>query len=303
MKSQNASKQPENWAEWVRSIRIRSALAEKLPDLSTLFALLPVQKDVPLFGIPVSGTPTIHDPLQFLVPERPEKSALLLIRILAGSAELKAGSASLTLRGGTCILLSLSSPVSIKLRLVPCTFSLCILQGDLLPYYLPQLSLGIPQTVTPEKSFCFDRLAPLLVRDTADPCTALRIHQGVTDLLTLCLAAKNQEPVPKADTWLLSVNAYIHTQYMQPFSLEQAERQTGISRYRICRTYRETYGRPPLQDLNHVRIEEAKKRLLTTDLSVQEISSAVGMENVNHFIELFKRQTGMTPRAFRKHPS
>lgn len=40
--------------------------------------------------------------------------------------------------------------------------------------------------------------------------------------------------------------------------------------------------------------------LLTSDLQVQEVSSMSGFENVNHFIHLFTRETGMTPGQFRR---
>ena len=46
-------------------------------------------------------------------------------------------------------------------------------------------------------------------------------------------------------------------------------------------------------------IEKAKEMLLNTDLTVHEISSKTGFENVNHFINLFKRNTGLTPNVFR----
>lgn len=40
--------------------------------------------------------------------------------------------------------------------------------------------------------------------------------------------------------------------------------------------------------------------LLTTDWTIHEISSKVGYDNVNHFINLFKKNTGLTPGAFRQ---
>ena len=51
---------------------------------------------------------------------------------------------------------------------------------------------------------------------------------------------------------------------------------------------------------NHKRIEEAKKLLLTTNDTIHEIGSKVGIHNTNHFINLFKRETGATPLAFKQ---
>ena len=36
------------------------------------------------------------------------------------------------------------------------------------------------------------------------------------------------------------------------------------------------------------------------DLQVQEVGARCGFENVNHFINLFRKNTGMTPGVFRK---
>ena len=52
--------------------------------------------------------------------------------------------------------------------------------------------------------------------------------------------------------------------------------------------------------LNHQRILAAKRLLLTTDMSVHEVGSQVGIENTNHFINLFKKETGATPLSFKQ---
>ena len=47
------------------------------------------------------------------------------------------------------------------------------------------------------------------------------------------------------------------------------------------------------------RIDKAKRLLLTTQMSIQDISEQVGFSNVNIFIRSFKNAMGMTPTAFR----
>lgn len=69
---------------------------------------------------------------------------------------------------------------------------------------------------------------------------------------------------------------------------------------RICREFSKYYGVSPIQYLNHRRMEAAKKLLLTTDETIHEIGSMVGIHNTNHFINLFKRETGATPLVFKQ---
>jgi AraC-like DNA-binding protein len=296
MTSQNMEKTA---ARWVRDVSAQGAIPQHVLSQGALFRPLPAPEGAGaalLLRAAAAGTPTIPDLLRLSLPAFSWERALLVVRVFAGSITCRAGGASASLREGELLLFFPASPVQLQLRLVPCTFSLILVCGEVLSAYEPLLPLGTPLPLTPERAFFLDALSPLLAGDHA---SFLQVHRSLTDLLTTCLP-EQEESAPPGAGWLLAVHEAIHVRYFQSFSLEQAEQQTGISRYRICRDYKKAYGRPPLQDLLCVRITEAQKKLLTTDLSVQEISSAVGIDNVNHFIELFKKQTGTTPRAFRQ---
>lgn len=90
-------------------------------------------------------------------------------------------------------------------------------------------------------------------------------------------------------SYLLSIKNQMDTGYAEPLSLDDLETTYRISRYRICREFSLHYGESPMHYLNSRRIDAAKKLLLTTDLSVHEVGSQVGIENTNHFINLFKK--------------
>jgi YesN/AraC family two-component response regulator len=53
--------------------------------------------------------------------------------------------------------------------------------------------------------------------------------------------------------------------------------------------------------VQEVRIDKAKKLLLSTDKTVNEISINVGYENSSFFTRLFKKNTGLTPAKWRKN--
>ena len=44
----------------------------------------------------------------------------------------------------------------------------------------------------------------------------------------------------------------------------------------------------------------AKERLKYSDMPVSEVAARVGIDNVSHFINLFKDRAGDTPLAYRK---
>ena len=48
------------------------------------------------------------------------------------------------------------------------------------------------------------------------------------------------------------------------------------------------------------RITEAKKLLITTDLSISEIAEQVGYINVNNFVKIFRDREHTTPLQYRR---
>jgi len=58
--------------------------------------------------------------------------------------------------------------------------------------------------------------------------------------------------------------------------------------------------RTPLEVIHHRLALEARRMLLFTDSSVQEIAFAVGFEDAAHFSKFFKQQAGMAPVEFRR---
>lgn len=126
----------------------------------------------------------------------------------------------------------------------------------------------------------------------------------IMDILLELIMEKNRlletdSPIPD---YLVEIKREFDGNYQNDFSLDALEAQTHISKYRICREFDTYFGASPIQYLNHRRIDAAKEALLYTDKRINEIGRMIGIENTNHFIRLFKQQTGVTPLVFRKHP-
>ncbi|WP_167957913.1 AraC family transcriptional regulator [Anaerosporobacter faecicola] len=52
--------------------------------------------------------------------------------------------------------------------------------------------------------------------------------------------------------------------------------------------------------LNHIRLNEAEKLLMTTDLNITEISNQVGFNTTSYFIKLFKESKATSPKQYQK---
>jgi AraC-like DNA-binding protein len=73
-----------------------------------------------------------------------------------------------------------------------------------------------------------------------------------------------------------------------------------INAYHLAHTFKEDTGMAPIQYLVHCRIEESKKLLTYSDLSISEIAMKVGYPNANYFNLLFKKMAGVPPGVYRK---
>jgi AraC-like DNA-binding protein len=56
----------------------------------------------------------------------------------------------------------------------------------------------------------------------------------------------------------------------------------------------------PIAYLNRYRITQAKRLLRETDQSITEIALTVGFSDSSYFSRVFRRETGLSPDAFRR---
>ena len=82
--------------------------------------------------------------------------------------------------------------------------------------------------------------------------------------------------------------------------VEEVVRRSGLAERTFKRRFTEATGFAPINYVQRLRIEDAKRRLERTDAPADEISWKVGYEDAAFFRRLFKRVTGMTPGAYRR---
>ena len=116
--------------------------------------------------------------------------------------------------------------------------------------------------------------------------------------LTVEFLKKDQE-FRKIPSYIEKIHDLFEEHYEENYSLDDLEARFSISKYRICREFGEYYGITPLQYLNQRRIRIACHLLETTSLRIHEVGSAVGIDNTNHFISLFKKYESCTPLEYK----
>lgn len=99
----------------------------------------------------------------------------------------------------------------------------------------------------------------------------------------------------------MKIKGYLDENYTRDISLRDIAGTLYISQDYISHIFKSEIGKSPIRYLITRRIGEAKKLLLTTDKTIHEIAAAVGYDNPNYFMILFKKVTGTSPGVFRKN--
>ena len=93
--------------------------------------------------------------------------------------------------------------------------------------------------------------------------------------------------------------AYLEEHYKEDIDYEEAAENIGISYSYMRRVVKEGGDISMVDYVNRLRIREAKKLLLTTDLKIPDIAGMVGYHNVQSLNRFFKKYEGTTPNGVR----
>jgi transcriptional regulator GlxA family with amidase domain len=105
---------------------------------------------------------------------------------------------------------------------------------------------------------------------------------------------------PHADSVVRTCEQWLAEHYLEADTIKHVVDLCGIPERTLKRRFKAATGNTLIEQLQHLRIEEAKRLLETGELPVDEISTAVSYEDPSFFRRLFKRCTGLTPSQYRR---
>lgn len=107
---------------------------------------------------------------------------------------------------------------------------------------------------------------------------------------------------PLTDRRLVRVMEYMSAHVGEALTLDALAGQAGVSKYHFCRLFRAATGTTPHAALRELRLLEARRLLLSSDLHVKEITVKCGFAQPGHFGTAFRRRFGRSPTAVRARP-
>lgn len=94
--------------------------------------------------------------------------------------------------------------------------------------------------------------------------------------------------------------AYLKSNVKNKIALSDICEHFNYSRSFICKIFKEQMGVSLITYFNRLKIEEAKRLLSESELSVSEISELLGFSEAKYFGNVFKNGEGITPLEYRK---
>jgi len=119
----------------------------------------------------------------------------------------------------------------------------------------------------------------------------------LTDLVLHILGRSLPRFLPE---YILQVQIFLKDQLHLKITLDHLSTRFSISKFHLAREFKVFTGLTPNDYLLNLRINKAKELLSYTTMPILEIARQVGIENVSHFINQFKKQENTTPLSFRK---
>ncbi len=138
-----------------------------------------------------------------------------------------------------------------------------------------------------------------------------QIIAGLFEILSLLVEStefsfiNSESYTPANDTnkndRLSEVFKYVKEKYREDITLAEISRFANLTPPSFCRLFKSRTKKHFVEYLNEVRVSNACKLLMETDMSISEVAYECGYKTVSNFNKLFKKITGTTPKEYKKN--
>lgn len=161
-------------------------------------------------------------------------------------------------------------------------------------------------SLRPERSVVADRgplpwLGARLLAEArlGDPASRLAVQGLALEMLAVVTRGGSAAPGTREPRWLGRARDLLHARFAEPLSLAAIAEQVDAHPVRLARAFRKAHGSSVGEYVRTLRVEDARRRLATTDAPLSAIAVSAGFCDQAHLTRVFKRATGLTPLAYR----
>lgn len=93
---------------------------------------------------------------------------------------------------------------------------------------------------------------------------------------------------------------YIRMHVQEPITVEQVAHELSVNSSYLSKLFKQEMGKSISEYIRDSKIEIAEHMLRHLDDTSLQIANYLGFSSQSHFIQVFRKQTGMTPEEYRK---
>lgn len=98
----------------------------------------------------------------------------------------------------------------------------------------------------------------------------------------------------------LELRQTLLTEYAKPWTVKEMADRISLSESRFSTLYRKFFQVSPYDDLMQLRLESARRLLLSSSDSINEVAEKCGFSNPYYFSRIFRQSVGCCPRRYRQ---
>ena len=136
----------------------------------------------------------------------------------------------------------------------------------------------------------------LLLEVVGELLRLLRLRQQALEALVTRKQCTINDLLPR----LLQARQLVEARYLEDLKVADVAAAVALSEFHFARLFTAAFNESLYQFLKRLRLDEARRRLLTSDVSVTEVGLQVGYSSLSSFIHAFRRRFGHSPAQYRK---
>lgn len=155
--------------------------------------------------------------------------------------------------------------------------------------------------------YAVPQLSTFLSNQSHSECPELEVHHNLFEFFKILYNHRSeldhaniQSQDSKTQIRMQQMVQYIQKHFSEMITLEDLAASASISRSEAGRCFQKYYADTPMSYLIRYRLQQAQKLLLTSTLSVKEISCQCGFSDSSYFGKVFRKHMKQTPAEYRR---
>jgi len=132
----------------------------------------------------------------------------------------------------------------------------------------------------------------------------LAVSSRIKNILLLLLRNDTRQQLNYNDNRLIGrlqpVVDYVEHNLSEKLSVSEISEMVNMSYTHFIKSFKKAVGMSFTDFVVYKRIKKAEQQLLTNDVSIAEVAESVGISNLGHFYDMFRRYNDCSPKQYRE---